>query len=161
MRLAQPQDAEAIRAIYNREVLTGTATFDLRPRTTEEQREWIDDHLGAHPAVVAVDDAGTVLGFGALSPYRDRPAYNTTVESSVYVAQPHQGQGIGRAILSELLGLAREGGFHTVIARIGGHNEASIALHKRCGFAQVGVEREIGRKFGQWLDVVVMQAMLD
>lgn len=161
VRLAEARDAEAIRTIYNHEVLTGTSTFDLRERTTEEQRDWMAAHLGAHPAIVAVETGGEVLGFGALSPFRQRPAYTTTVENSVYVADRHRGQGVGRALLVELLRLARATGFHTVIARIGGHNEGSIALHRRCGFVEVGVEREIGRKFGQWLDVVVLQAMLD
>jgi len=161
VRLAEAHDAEAIRAIYNHEVLHGTATFDLRPRTAEEQQAWSAHHLGAHPAIVAVDAEGAIVGFGSLSPFRERPAYNTTVENSVYVAEGQQGQGIGKALLAELVVLARRGGFHTVIARIGGHNEASIRLHARCGFAEVGVEREVGRKFGQWLDVVVMQLLLD
>ncbi len=171
VRLAASGDAEAIRDIYNREITGGTATFDLVPRTTEEQLTWLDRHDGAHPAVVAVEPAGTavgevgaggeiVLGFGALSPFRSRPAYATSVEDSVYVADGHQGRGVGRALLDELVRLAAVHGFHTVIARIGGRNEPSIALHRACGFETVGVEREVGRKHRQWLDVVEMQRML-
>lgn len=162
IRLAGPGDAEAIRVIYNQEVTSGvTTTFDIIPRTPAEQLEWLDRHQGAHPAVVAVDEPdGEVLGFGALSPFRDRPAYATTVENSVYVDQGRRGRGIGRAILDELVSLAALHGFHTVVARIVGHNEASIALHRACGFEMVGTEREVGRKHGRWLDVVELQRML-
>lgn len=161
LRSARPGDAEAIRAIYNAAVTGSTATFDLRPRTEGEQQAWMSEHDGAHPAVVAVDDVGTVVGFGSLSPYRDRPAYATTVENSVYVDESHRGRGVGRALLGELVELATRLGFHTVVARVGGANDASIRLHVACGFELVGTEREIGRKFGRWLDVVVLQRLLD
>ena len=160
IRLAGADDAEAIREIYNREVLGSTVTFDLVARTVEDQLAWLDEHSGAHPAAVAVDDDGAVCGFGSLSPYRPRPAYRTTVEDSVYVHPDHQGRGVGRAILSELVALAATHGFHSVIGRIVGGHEASIGLHRACGFEQVGVEREVGRKFGKWLDVVVMQRLI-
>ena len=159
VRLAQVTDAEAIRAIYNLEVTESTVTFDLVPRSHDEQRAWLAAHSGAHPAIVAVagDD---VVGFGSLSPYKDRPAYSTTVEDSVYVHRDRRGQGVGKLILGELLNLASTHGFHSVIARIVGDHETSIALHERCGFTLVGVEREVGRKFGRWLDVVELQRLL-
>ncbi len=160
IRLARPSDAEPIRAIYNVEVLGSTATFDLRPRTAEEQQAWMAEHRGPHAAIVAVDDDDAVLGFGSLSVYRDRPAYSTTVENSVYVDAACRGAGVGRALLEELVDLAGRHGFHAVIARIGGGNEASIALHVACGFAMVGVEQEVGRKFNRWLDVSVLQRLL-
>ena len=159
-RLATMDDAEAIRTIYNREVLGSTVTFDLVARTLEDQQAWLDEHSGAHPAVVAVDEEGTVCGFGSLSPYRSRPAYRTTVEDSVYVDPGFQGRGVGRAILTELVQLAAAHGFHAVIGRIVGGHEASIGLHRACGFEQIGVEREVGRKFGRWLDVVLMQHLI-
>jgi len=160
LRLAAVGDAEAIRAIYNREVSGSTVTFDLVPRTSEEQREWLAEHGGAHPAIVALDAAGDVVGFGSLSPYRPRPAYATSVEDSVYVHHERRGQHIGRLLLEELVRVGRTHGFHTVIARIVGDHNASIGLHQACGFEVVGREREIGRKFGRWLDVVLMQRML-
>lgn len=160
VRLAERRDAEAIRTIYNVEVAESTATFDLVPRTLDDQFDWIDGHSGAHPAIVATDETGEVVGFGSLSPFKERPAYAPTVEDSVYVALDRRGQGIGRLLLDELLRLAREHGFHSVVARIVGHHEASIALHRACGFALLGTEREVGRKFGRWLDVIEMQRML-
>ncbi len=159
IRLARPGDAEALRAIYNAEVSGSTVTFDIEPRSHAEQLAWIERHQGVHPAVVAVDEAG-VAGFGSLSPFRERAAYSTTVEDSVYVAGDRRGQGVGRLLLEELVSLATRQGFHTVIARTAGDNEASIGLHRACGFALVGVEREVGRKFGRWIDVVVLQLML-
>jgi phosphinothricin acetyltransferase len=160
VRLAQATDAEAIRAIYNLEVLESTVTFDLVPRSHDDQRAWLAAHGGAHPAIVAVDEGGEVAGFGSLSPYKDRPAYSTTVEDSVYVDRDHRGQGVGKLILGELLTLATTHGFHAVIARIVGDHDASMALHESCGFTLVGVEKEVGRKFGRWLDVVELQRLL-
>jgi phosphinothricin acetyltransferase len=159
IRLVERGDAEAIRDIYNREVLESTVTFDLVPRTAAEQQAWIDAHSGGHPALVALA-AGEVIGFASVSPYRSRPAYATTVEDSVYVRRDRQGQGVGAALLGALVARTRDHGFHSIIARIVGGHASSIALHRRCGFEEVGVEREVGRKFGQWLDVVLMQTLL-
>jgi phosphinothricin acetyltransferase len=164
IRPAEPGDAEATRSIYNPEVLESTVTFDLRPRSLEEQRAWLAEHSGGHLAIVAVDAAGggapDVVGFGSLSPYRSRPAYSTTVEDSVYVRRDRQGEGIGGALLTELVTRATAHGFHAMIARIVGDHEASIALHQACGFETIGTEREVGRKFNRWLDVVLMQRLL-
>ena len=159
VRLARPGDAEATRAIYNAEVTGSTNTFDLVPRSLDEQVAWLAQHSGAHPAVVAVVD-GDVVGFGSLSPYRSRPAYATTVEDSVYVRADRRGHGVGQALLAELVTLATAHGFHAVMARIVDGHQASIALHRACGFDLVGVEREVGRKFGRWLDVALMQRLL-
>lgn len=161
LRLATLDDAEAIRAIYNVEVSTSTVTFDLVPRSLEDQRAWLQARSGAHSAIVAVDDpTGDVIGFGSLSPWKDRPAYRTSVEDSVYIHRDHQGRGLGRLLLTELLEVATASGFHAVFARIVAGHDASIALHAALGFEQVGVEREVGRKFGRWLDVVLMERIV-
>ena len=159
VRLARSADAEPIRTIYNAEVTGSTATFDLVPRTGDEQILWLRDHRGPYPAVVAVDE-DLVLGFGSLSVFRDRPAYATTVEDSVYVDRSHRGRGVGRLLLDELITLATRHGFHCIVARIGGDNTASIGLHEACGFRTGGIEREVGRKFNRWQDVVVLQRLL-
>ena len=160
VRLAADADADAIRAIYNREVVGSTVTFDLVPRTREEQVAWLAAHDGAHPATVATTESGEVVGFGSLSPWRDRPAYSTSVEDSVYVRDDQRGLGIGRLLLADLVERATAHGFHAVFARIVGGHHASIVLHERLGFETAGTEREVGRKFGRWLDVVVMQRIL-
>lgn len=160
LRAAQESDAQAVAEIYNYEVENSTATFDLVPRSVEAQRAWIAARSGAFSATVAVDSVAGVVGFASLSTYRDRAGYRTTVENSVYVHRDHQRRGVGKLLLSALLDSARESGFHTVIARIDSQSVGSLALHRSLGFVEVGVEREIGRKFGRWLDSVIMQRML-
>ena len=159
MRRATINDAEAIRRIYNLEVTTSTVTFDMVPRTLEEQQAWLIDRRGAHAVLVAEAD-GEIWGFGSLSPFRERAAYNTTVEDSVYVDRARQGQGVGKGLLAALVDTATSHGFHSVVARIVGGHDASIALHAALGFDHVGVEKEVGRKHRKWLDVVIMQRMV-
>ncbi len=159
IRPATLADAAATAAIYNHEVTTSTVTFDLVTRSVDDQAAWLGARGGALEVVVAEID-GEVAGFASLSPYRDRPAYRTTVEDSIYVHADHRGAGVGRALLGEVVDVARQRGFHSVIGRIVGGHDASIRLHAAVGFEHVGVEREVGRKFGRWLDVVVMQLLL-
>ncbi|MBM3662999.1 MAG: N-acetyltransferase family protein [Actinomycetota bacterium] len=164
IRPATVEDAPAVLAIYNHEVEHSVVTFDLVPRSLEEQRSWIADRSGAHAAIVAdraaPASAPEVVGFASLSPYRDRPAYATTAETSVYVAADARGQGVGRALLEGIVDTARAHGFHALVARIVGGHEASIRLHESAGFEVVGHEREVGRKFGRWLDVTVAELLL-
>jgi len=103
---------------------------------------------------------GEVVGLGSLSPYKERAAYRTSVEDSVYVRRDRSGQGICKLVLTELLRVGSASGFHAVFARISGSSAASIGLHRSCGFELVGIEREVGRKFNKWLDVALMQALL-
>lgn len=160
IRRALVTDAAAICEIYNHEVQFETSTFDLVPRTLENQAAWITARSGAFSAIVAVTPDDEVVGFGALSEYRDRAAYSTSVENSVYVKRDLGRRGIGRLILKTLLEQAADSGFHVVMARVEASGTASRALHESCGFTLVGIEREIGRKFGRWLDVALMQCVL-
>jgi L-amino acid N-acyltransferase YncA len=161
LRTAEARDAEAISAIYNHEVTHEVSTFDLVPRSVEEQREWIAARSGAFSVIVADDVQLGVVGFAALSTYRDRAGYRTTVENSIYVRRDQQQRGIGKLLLARLLDIARDSGFHTVIARIEARSKGSLALHASLGFVKVGIEREIGRKHGRWLDSAIMQKMLN
>lgn len=164
IRRADVRDAEAMRVIYNHEVENFVTTTDMVPRTLAQQRAWIEERSGAFAAIVAVLDDGEhdeqVVGFASLSKFKDRAAYSPTVENSVYVDRSHGGAGIGRALMERLIHDAREGGFHSMIARVESSSEASRALHLACGFELVGVEREVGRKFGRWLDIAILQLML-
>jgi L-amino acid N-acyltransferase YncA len=159
VRLATLDDAPAILGIYNVEVENHTSTFDLVPRTLDEQRRWIAERSGAFSAVVASLD-GHVVGFASLSPYKERPAYRTTVEDSVYVSRRHPRMGIGRTLMDHVIDIAADSGFHSIVARIEAGGTPSRRLHEACGFELVGIEREVGRKFNRWLDVAIMQLML-
>jgi phosphinothricin acetyltransferase len=167
LRPAVPADAEQIRAIYNHEVIHTAATFDLVPRSLADQQAWVAARTGAFAAIVAVDravapddPAGDVVGFAALSPYKERAAYRTSVEDSVYVRRDRNGEGIGGMLLREMLSIAAASGFHAVFARINANGEASIALHRKLGFHLVGIEREVGRKFNRWHDVALMELIV-
>ena len=158
-RPAEVHDAEAISVIYNAEVVGSTATFDMVPRTIDEQRDWILERSGALAVLVAVD-AEVIVGYASLSKFRDRPGYSTTVETSVYTHEDHRRKGVAKLLMTELMETAKSHGFHTLIARISDSQDASLKLHEHLGFRLVGVEQEIGRKFGRWLDVSVMQVIL-
>jgi L-amino acid N-acyltransferase len=164
IRPASVIDAEAIRQIYNDEVENSTATMDLVPRSLEEQQQWLIERSGAFTALVAVETTGatpgSVVGFAALSPYKERAAYRPTVENSVYVRSDRLGRGVGSALLMAVIDVAADSGFHSIIARISSSGEASQALHRACGFREIGREIEVARKFNRWIDVIVMQRML-
>lgn len=174
VRDAVASDSRAMLEIYNHAVLETTATLDLEPRSLAGQIAWLDERSGGHVVLVAEGaepdqgvesaDAGPagaqIAGFASLSPFRARAAYRTTVENSIYVRQDCQGLGIGAALMGELLERARQHGFHSVIARIAGDNQASVALHTGLGYRVVGVEHQVGRKFGRWLDVTELQLIL-
>lgn len=152
-------DADSIREIYNHEVLNSLATLDLVPRTLESQEMWMQEHSGIHTALVCTAE-GVVVGFASITPYRSRPGYSSTVENSIYVHQNARRQGVGRLLLSELVRTAGTLGFHTCMARVIASQSASLELHRACGFELVGIEREVGRKFGHWIDIALMQRML-
>lgn len=159
LRSATLADAEAIRQIYNLEVETSTVTLDLVPRSLEQQQQYLAQRAGTYAVVVAVEDH-EVLGFGSLSPYRDRPGYNGTAEDSIYVRRDQQGKGLGRLLLAELIAVGQAHGFHSLIARVASGHAASRGLHEALGFCHIGTEREVGRKFGRWIDMDLLQKML-
>jgi phosphinothricin acetyltransferase len=159
LRPAAAADSAAIAAIWNHAVLHTTATTDTEPRGLEAQQAWLAAHGPRHPVLVA-EEGGEVVGFGALSPYRPKPAYAWTAENSVYVRDGWRGKGVGGLLLDRLLAVARDHGHCSLIARITASNAASLALHERRGFARVGHERQVALKHGIWLDVVTLQRIL-
>ncbi|MBS1702614.1 MAG: N-acetyltransferase [Armatimonadetes bacterium] len=159
IRLATEADADAINDVYNYYVHHSTCTFHLEPVTREERVEWLNGHSEKHPVLVYEVD-GKVVGWASLSVHRPRPAYGNTVETSVYIDHRFHGRGIGKALLGELIRLANMHGHHTMLGGMEASQIASIRLHESLGFEKVAHYREIGYKFGQWLDTVFYQLML-
>ncbi len=161
VRSALPSDLPAVQAIYADEVRHGTASFELEPPDLAEvQRRHARVTALGLPWLVA-ESAPGIGGFAYATSYRERPAYRFTVEDSVYVAAWARGRGLGRVLLEAVVAAARTAGARQMVAIIGDSaNLGSIALHRHCGFAEVGVLREVGRKFDRWLDTVLMQRAL-
>ncbi len=161
VRPATITDVRAILEIYNDAVLNTTANYDYEPRTLEQRINWFADHeKSGHPVLVAVAPGGAVVGWSALNRYHDRPGYRFTTENSVYVAADHRGKGVGKLLMTPLVAAARERGFHAIIAAIDAANTASVRLHASFGFEQVGLFKQVGFKFGRWLDVAYMELLL-
>jgi phosphinothricin acetyltransferase len=160
VRLASPDDADAIAAIYAHHVLHGTASFDEIPPTPAFWREKIETVLARDwPFLVAVSD-DELLGYCYATQFRDRPAYQFTCENSIYVHPDHLGEGVGRTLLAQLIAAAKAAGFREMIAVIGGAEPASVGLHGAAGFVERGRMKSVGFKFGKWLDSVYMQLSL-
>lgn len=154
-------DLPEIQGIYAHHVLHGTGTFEEVPPGIEEMtRRYEAGIIANHDWLVARDATG-VLGYGYYGPFRHRTAYDFTVEDSVYVREDVRGQGVGKALVAELLHRATQRGYRQMLALIGdSENIGSIGVHASLGFLRVGVLRATGIKFGRWLDVVIMQRSL-
>ena len=163
IRRATRDDLAAIHRIYNDAILTTTATWDEEPWPIDRREAWWEEHAAdrSTPVLVAQAPGGAVAGFAYLSWYRPKSGYRFTRENTVYVDPAFHRRGMGLALLEALLREASALGLHAIIASIEAENAASIALHERLGFALIGREREVGFKFGRWLDAVSMQLLLD
>ena len=160
IRQVREQDAPAVAAIYAHHVLHGTASYDTQPPSEEDTLAKIRHILAASWPFLVSELDGQVVGYAYATQFRDRAAYSWTCENSIYVHPDQQGRGIGKALLRELCRRAEVSGFRQMIAVIGGAEPASIALHKACGFDEVGRLRAAGWKHGRWLDNVYMQFAL-
>lgn len=160
IRAATETDLGAINDIYNYYVPRSTCTYQEDPETHEGRRQWFKLHGNVHPIFVA-ESGGQVVGWGSLSAYHSRCAYRNTVENSVYVHHQHHRRGIGSRLLEELIASARSLGHHAIIAGIDSEQAASVKLHERFHFEKVGHMKQVGFKFGRWLDVIYMELILD
>ena len=159
VRDATEADLPAVAAIYDEQVATALSTFDLEPVPLSYwEAKLASTEVGDHLLVADVD--GVVRGYAYSSTYRPRPAYRRTREASVYLDPEARGQGLGRQLYDALLALLRDDGVHTVLAVIALPNDASVALHRACGFEQVGVLPEVGRKFDRWVDTAFYALVL-
>jgi L-amino acid N-acyltransferase len=160
LRPATEADLGAINDIYNHYVLHSTCTYQEEPESAEARRQWFHHHDGRHPVIVAELD-GQVVGWGSLSAYHARSAYRLTVENSIYVHHQHHRCGIGTRLLQELILRSRQAGHHAIIAGIDAEQDGSVALHTRFQFEKVGRLKQVGFKFGRWLDVIYLELVLD
>lgn len=160
VRRAELEDVPAITEIYNEAILTTTASFDTEPKSLADRVAWFQSHDERHPVLVAVVE-GAVVGWACLTRWSDRPAYDATAETSFYVHSSHRGQGIGRLLKQAIINEARRLSYHTLIARAADGSQESLHLNQSFGFQLVGTLKEVGHKFGRYLDVHIMQKMLD
>jgi L-amino acid N-acyltransferase YncA len=162
IRPSDGRDVGAIAAIYRHHVLHGIASFEDEPPEPDEIARRRDEILARGLPYLVAEQAGRVLGYCYASPYRARAAYRFSVEDSIYIDdQAELGRGIGRALLSELIEECTARGYRQMVAVIGGSEQwPSIRLHRALGFAEIGVLRAIGYKFGGWVDTVLMQRAL-
>jgi L-amino acid N-acyltransferase YncA len=157
IRPAVDADLDAILAIHNDAIVNSTAlwTDEVVPRSDRE--DWLEARTAGGDAVLVAVEDDRVLGYAAYAPWRAKFGYRNTVEDSVYIAAEFQGRGIGRTLLEDLIAHARSAGHHVMLADIESGNAASIGLHEGLGFVEVGHLREIGQKFGGWLDLTILQ----
>ena len=161
IRPATVNDLREILVIVNHAILHTTAIYDYEPRTIEAQQQWFDDKVKRNfPVIVAEADA-KIVGFASYGAFNPKVGYRMTVEHSVYVADGFSGNGIGKQLLSELIALAKTQNIHVMVGLIDASNIRSIEFHKKFGFTENGILKEVGFKFGMWLDVQFMQLILD
>ncbi len=155
IRAARPEDLGALTAIYNHYVVNTAVTFDLQTLTAAQRQPWFDEHRdsGPHRLLVATDDHRRCLGYASSSSWRPKPAYGTTVETSVYCHPDALGQGCGTGLYTALFAALEREDVHTIVAGVSLPNAASLALHERFGFRPVGVFHAVGRKFDKFWDV--------
>jgi L-amino acid N-acyltransferase YncA len=156
VRPAALMDLPEIYSIYNHAVLNTTATFQETPESQTYPLQWFRSHQKSKLPILVASEQG-VVGWASLSPYHPRSGYRYTAETSIYVREDRQGEGIGRALLRGLINEASILGIHKLVALIEIENVASIKLHKFHGFTEAGVLHEVGYKFGRWLDVMIME----
>lgn len=159
IRAARAEDAAAIAAIHNQGIDERRATFETRPRETSEILARIADGE-SHPLLVAVDDAGAAIGWAGLGAYRPRDCYAGIAEISVYLDRRARGRGLGQALLEALIEAARERGHWKLVSRVFTFNTASRALCRKVGFREVGIYEKHGRLDGVWLDVVIVERLI-
>ena len=160
IRYATLTDIPQILAIYNHAVLTSTASYDIEPHTFAMRLAWFADKERNGQPVFVIEDEDGVAGFGTYGPFREKIGYRFTVEHSIYIAEGKRGMGMGKLLLQKLIDSATESGYHVMIAGIDSSNELSLKFHRSFGFEEVAHFREVGHKFGQWLDVIFLQKML-
>jgi L-amino acid N-acyltransferase len=160
VRTANDTDLPAILEIYNDAIMNTTAVYDYEPHTLEMRKQWFRIKEAQGYPVFVAEDNGRVVGFSSIGPWRAWAAYKYSVENSIYVAADQRGKGIGKKLLEPLIEAAKQLDLHAIIAGIDATNEVSIKLHRGFGFTEAGQFKQVGFKFGRWLDLTFMQLLL-
>lgn len=160
VRDAREDDLPAILDIYNDVIINTTAVYSEQPHTLQMRKDWYNDRINNKFPVFVADVDGVVAGFSSFGHFRVWPCYRYTVEVSVYVDTSYRGRGISKLLLQELIDRAKEMNMHAVIAGISADNQTSINLHSSFGFKEVAHFKEVGYKFGRWLDLKFFELML-
>jgi len=162
IRTARDEDLHQILEIYNDVIATSTAVYSLEPTTLEERAAWLAGRQRAGFPVLVAESQGEVIGFASFGEFRGAwPGYRYSVEHSVHVHAGHRGKGVGRLLVQALFPLAAKMGKHVIIGGIDADNSVSLRLHEKLGFERVAHFREVGHKFGRWLDLVFVQRYID
>ena len=160
IRPATKGDAEAIATIYNQGIEDRVATLETNLRTPDERRQWLAARSPRHPVIVA-EAGGEVVGWGSLNAFNPRKAYDYVADFSVYVERGWRGKGVGSRLLTRLIELARELGYHKLALSAFPWNAGGMALYQKLGFRTVGIYKEQGRLDGKWVDTIIMEKLLE
>jgi phosphinothricin acetyltransferase len=163
VRVATAADADAICRIYNQGIEDRVATLETELRTPDERRQWLAARGPRHPVIVAetTTEPRHALGWGSLNAFNPREAYRFVADFSIYVEREWRGKGVGAVILTRLIELAREHGFHKMVLSAFPSNAPGVALYTRLGFRTVGIYREQGLLDGRWVDTIIMEKLLE
>jgi L-amino acid N-acyltransferase len=164
IRDANATDMVAVCDLYNALIPTTTVAWTETPQSLEERLSWFAEQQKRLYPVLVAEEAGGVVGFASYGSFRGdgrRPGYRFTVEHTIHVAETHWGAGVGRALLEALIERARNTGHHVLVGGIDADNAASLRFHERLGFAEVARMPQVGRKFDRWLDLVLVQLILN
>lgn len=161
LRDATEADLPAILAIYNHAVAETTAIWNEILVDLDNRKAWYDLRQARGFPILVAEVEGGIAGYASYGDWRPFDGFRQSVEHSVYVEKDHYGRGLGKALMSALIERARAGNIHVMVAAIEAGNTGSIALHKSLGFRLVGTHHEVGKKFGRWLDLTMMELKLD
>jgi L-amino acid N-acyltransferase YncA len=161
LRDATETDLPAILEIYNDVILTTTSVYSEEPHTLEMRQTWFAERKEEGFPVIIAEIDGILAGFATYGKFRVWPCYKFTVEHSVYVHKDSRGQGISKILLQQIITLAKNAGMHALIAGVDSENDISLQLHLKYGFTQVALFKEVGFKFGRWLDLIFLELILE
>lgn len=160
VRHAEEKDLPQLLVIYNDIIMNTTAIYDYKPHTLEMRKAWFTSRQELGFPIYVAEEEGKILGYSSIGPFRNWPGYKYSVENSIYVAAESRGKGIGKQLLPPIIEAARQLQMHTIIASVDATNEVSLRLHKNFGFEETAHFKQVGYKFGRWLDLKFLQLML-